>query len=175
MTKGLGIGDAMFGETTGELLKPGVTRQDLEVIERRGQTGPDPFGDVFQDTCSGQRALEQRNVRGDAGRGTSGGEAQEEQGGEPQRQDPSNVQSTWHVPAPPPPVLKQAAFSKAKPRIKRALPSPMLKQAAFTKAKPSMKRGMSLRRSAPASSGRLRVASLATAAELAAVRHNLLH
>eukprot|EP00929_Paragymnodinium_shiwhaense_P003681 TRINITY_DN104298_c0_g1_i1.p1 TRINITY_DN104298_c0_g1~~TRINITY_DN104298_c0_g1_i1.p1 ORF type:complete len:513 (+),score=169.18 TRINITY_DN104298_c0_g1_i1:111-1649(+) len=52
MTKGLGVGTAMLGEATGDLVKPGMTRQQLEAIEaRKGQPfdGPDPFGDVFKE------------------------------------------------------------------------------------------------------------------------------
>lgn len=49
MTKGVGVGTEMFGETKGELVKPGMTRADLEAIEKRGFEGPDPFGDVFNE------------------------------------------------------------------------------------------------------------------------------
>jgi len=51
MTKGMGIGTEMFGEATGELIKPGVTKKDLEEIEKRGvPDGPDPFGEVFRES-----------------------------------------------------------------------------------------------------------------------------
>lgn len=60
MTKGLGIGTAMFGEATGEMLKPGMTRKDLEEIERGDRnSGPDPFGDVFCESSSGRAAVAQ--------------------------------------------------------------------------------------------------------------------
>lgn len=50
MTKGLGVGTEMFGEATGELVKPGMTRTDVEAMEARGlRDGPDPFGDVFKE------------------------------------------------------------------------------------------------------------------------------
>lgn len=50
MTKGVGVNKELFGETTGELVKPGMTRADLEAIEKRGVgDGPDPFGDVFKE------------------------------------------------------------------------------------------------------------------------------
>lgn len=48
MTKGVGIGTQIFGEATGELMKPGMTKADLEALEKRGpQQGPDPFGEIF--------------------------------------------------------------------------------------------------------------------------------
>lgn len=56
MTKGCGIGVEMFGETKGDLVKPGLTKAQLEEIEsRKGQVleGPDPFGDVFAESKSG--------------------------------------------------------------------------------------------------------------------------
>lgn len=44
----------MFGEAGkdgDELVKPGMTKRDLEEIEKRGVgDGPDPFGDVFNNT-----------------------------------------------------------------------------------------------------------------------------
>lgn len=50
MTKGLGVNEEIFGETTGDLVKPGMTRADLEAIEAKiGQRSdsPDPFADFF--------------------------------------------------------------------------------------------------------------------------------
>lgn len=54
MTKGLGIGTAILGEATGELMKPGLTKSDLERIEKEGPAlgGPDPFGDLFRESKS---------------------------------------------------------------------------------------------------------------------------
>lgn len=50
MTKGVGVNTEMFGETSGDLVKPGMTRRDMDEIERRGiPDGPDPFGDVFKE------------------------------------------------------------------------------------------------------------------------------
>lgn len=52
MTKGVGVGTKLLGEIgTGdsELVKPGMTRADLAAIETRGFSGPDPFGDVFNE------------------------------------------------------------------------------------------------------------------------------
>lgn len=50
MTKGLGVGVEMFGEATGDLVKPGLTKQDVEALEKRGAgEGADPFGDVFKE------------------------------------------------------------------------------------------------------------------------------
>jgi len=50
MTKGLGIGTEFFGETKGDLVKPGMTQADLEALEKRGlDHGPDPFGEVFKE------------------------------------------------------------------------------------------------------------------------------
>jgi len=59
MTKGLGVGTEMFGEATGELLKPGLTRTDLEELERTGckDLGYDPFGQVFCESSGGSRAI----------------------------------------------------------------------------------------------------------------------
>jgi len=55
MTKGVGVGTEMFGKSAeigskDEIVKPGITREDLERIETRGLgDGPDPFGDVFKE------------------------------------------------------------------------------------------------------------------------------
>jgi hypothetical protein len=49
MTKGVGIGTEMLGEATGELMKPGMTRAQLEELEKTPLSGPDPFGDVFRE------------------------------------------------------------------------------------------------------------------------------
>jgi len=58
MTMGLGAGTAILGESTGELVKPGMTREDLERIETHGPDNdvPDPFGDFFRTTKSGRSA-----------------------------------------------------------------------------------------------------------------------
>lgn len=56
MTKGLGVGAEMFGKQgTGkdELLKPGLTRGDLEELERRpNDLSSDPFAEVFREMQS---------------------------------------------------------------------------------------------------------------------------
>jgi len=58
MTKGLGIGTQMLGEATGELVKPGLTKTELEQIEARGPSHePDPFADVFSESSGGREAL----------------------------------------------------------------------------------------------------------------------
>lgn len=54
MTKGVGVGTEIFGkksdEPGSELVKPGITRADLDKIHERGLgDGPDPFGDVFKE------------------------------------------------------------------------------------------------------------------------------
>merc|ERR1719162_963776 len=49
MSRGLGINEELFGETTGDLMKPGLTKADLERIENSLPEGPDPFGDVFRE------------------------------------------------------------------------------------------------------------------------------
>jgi len=52
MTKGLGVGTQMFGEATGDLMKPGMTRADLEALEKKTSEGsgePDPFAEVFNE------------------------------------------------------------------------------------------------------------------------------
>jgi len=60
MTKGLGIGTTMFGEATGELLKPGLTKSRLEEIERQApdKVEHDPFGQVFCESSAGRAAVE---------------------------------------------------------------------------------------------------------------------
>merc|ERR1712083_146473 len=35
MTRGVGINKEMFGETTGDMVKPGITKSDLERIEQK--------------------------------------------------------------------------------------------------------------------------------------------
>eukprot|EP00927_Polykrikos_kofoidii_P071857 TRINITY_DN68055_c0_g1_i1.p1 TRINITY_DN68055_c0_g1~~TRINITY_DN68055_c0_g1_i1.p1 ORF type:complete len:455 (+),score=115.58 TRINITY_DN68055_c0_g1_i1:80-1444(+) len=87
MTKGMGIGIAMFGEGTGELLKPGLTRKDLEAIEKRGLTGPDPFGEIFGETSSGRAALEQRK-QGEAPEEANNEDVEDEVADEDATQDP---------------------------------------------------------------------------------------
>eukprot|EP00971_Amphidinium_carterae_P195565 3880865-Amphidinium_carterae.1 len=61
MTKGFGVGVAILGESTGELVKPGMTKSDLERIESdsklKPQGGHDPFADFFAETSSGATAL----------------------------------------------------------------------------------------------------------------------
>lgn len=53
MTKGVGIGVQMLGESTGELMKPGLTRQELDYIEKRGgPSGPDPFGEIWREKAA---------------------------------------------------------------------------------------------------------------------------
>lgn len=48
MTKGLGVNTDIFGHCTGELMKPGMTKSDLEALEKKGfLDGPDPFGEIF--------------------------------------------------------------------------------------------------------------------------------
>lgn len=64
MTKGFGVGAAILGESTGELVKPGMTRADLERIETHGPSRdvPDPFGDFFRSTESGRSATIQQGA-----------------------------------------------------------------------------------------------------------------
>jgi len=60
MTKGFGVGVAILGESTGELVKPGMTKTDLERIESDSKIKPkgdDPFADIFAETSSGAAAL----------------------------------------------------------------------------------------------------------------------
>lgn len=48
MTKGCGINTEMFGETKGDMLKPGLTRDDLEKLERAVRSdSPDPMRDFL--------------------------------------------------------------------------------------------------------------------------------
>eukprot|EP00928_Gymnodinium_smaydae_P018933 TRINITY_DN17215_c0_g2_i1.p2 TRINITY_DN17215_c0_g2~~TRINITY_DN17215_c0_g2_i1.p2 ORF type:complete len:322 (+),score=57.11 TRINITY_DN17215_c0_g2_i1:85-1050(+) len=68
MTKGVGIGNEMFGETKGDLVKPGMTKADLERIEQQGPCfdGPDPFGDVFREKAGDGDAAGGTAESGDA-------------------------------------------------------------------------------------------------------------
>merc|ERR1712151_358034 len=56
MTRGLGVNTEIFGESKGNLIKPGMYEEDLERIEAmKGNPlgdGPDPFGDVFAERKS---------------------------------------------------------------------------------------------------------------------------
>lgn len=53
MTKGIGVGTALLGEATGDLVKPGMTKAQYEEIQTRGVSdGPDPFGDIFRERSS---------------------------------------------------------------------------------------------------------------------------
>lgn len=49
MTKGLGIGEQILGQSKGDLVKPGMTQADLDAAERRVAEGPDPFGEIFRE------------------------------------------------------------------------------------------------------------------------------
>lgn len=108
MTKGVGVGVQMFGEATGELMKPGLTRADLERIEKVGVgDGPDPFGDFFQ------------------GRGTGGGGVQA---------DPPQQQPNPHRRAPLPDqdsVAGSALGPGGSPRVAFGGPPPAHQQQAM--------------------------------------------
>jgi len=56
MTRGLGVNKEFFGESKGNLVKPGMYEEDIARIEaRKGNPlgdGPDPFGDVFAERNS---------------------------------------------------------------------------------------------------------------------------
>eukprot|EP00927_Polykrikos_kofoidii_P002909 TRINITY_DN11161_c0_g1_i1.p1 TRINITY_DN11161_c0_g1~~TRINITY_DN11161_c0_g1_i1.p1 ORF type:complete len:188 (+),score=16.76 TRINITY_DN11161_c0_g1_i1:145-708(+) len=50
MTKGCGVNKEIFGETRGDLVKPGLTKADLEALEKKVRSdSPDPLGDFFHD------------------------------------------------------------------------------------------------------------------------------
>jgi len=71
MTKGVGVNKDFFGETSGNLLKPGLTAEALAKIEASGNPlgdGPDPFGDVFSE----KRSVEASGGGGGAGAGGGG-------------------------------------------------------------------------------------------------------
>jgi len=57
MTRGLGVNKDLFGESKGNLVKPGMYQEDIDRIEaRKGNPlgdGPDPFGDVFAERKAG--------------------------------------------------------------------------------------------------------------------------
>jgi hypothetical protein len=57
MTKGLGVNKDFFGESKGNLVKPGMYEEDIAKIEeKKGNPlgdGPDPFGDVFAERKTG--------------------------------------------------------------------------------------------------------------------------
>lgn len=76
MTKGVGIGTKMLGEATGELLKPGLTRQALETLEKEGvrDLGKDPFGMIFRESAGGSSAISKLESAGPSGRGPADGE-----------------------------------------------------------------------------------------------------
>merc|ERR1719261_2030308 len=56
MTRGVGVNKEFFGETKGNLVKPGMYEEDLAKIEAmKGNplgSGPDPFGDVFKEVTA---------------------------------------------------------------------------------------------------------------------------
>merc|ERR1712151_1318426 len=60
MTRGVGVNTEIFGESKGNLVKPGMYEEDLAKIEAmKGNPlgdGPDPFGDVFNERKSGSEA-----------------------------------------------------------------------------------------------------------------------
>jgi len=57
MTRGLGVNKEIFGESKGNLIKPGMYQEDMDRIEaRKGNPlgdGPDPLGDVFAERAAG--------------------------------------------------------------------------------------------------------------------------
>jgi len=55
-SRGVGVNKELFGEVTGDLMKPGMTKADLERLEKSLPTGPDPFGDVFREGKGGGKA-----------------------------------------------------------------------------------------------------------------------
>mmetsp|Transcript_113757 Transcript_113757/g.178998 ORF Transcript_113757/g.178998 Transcript_113757/m.178998 type:complete len:242 (+) Transcript_113757:49-774(+) len=57
MTKGVGINQNMFGETKGDMIKPGMTRADLDMLEKKvcHSSGYDPLAD-FMNESSGPRS-----------------------------------------------------------------------------------------------------------------------
>jgi len=66
MTKGCGIGKRMFGEAgqgDDELLKPGMTRGQLEKIEQSKMDDNDPFADVFRE-AQGKKASDVKATQG---------------------------------------------------------------------------------------------------------------
>lgn len=64
MTKGFGIGTEMFGESKGDLVKPGMTQRDFDELRQRGPArGGDPFAEVFNESMGGGARL----AVGDAG------------------------------------------------------------------------------------------------------------
>lgn len=62
-SRGLGVNKELFGEVTGDLMKPGLTKADLERIENSLPEGPDPFGDVFREGGSDGKVGKGRNGR----------------------------------------------------------------------------------------------------------------
>jgi len=57
MTRGVGVNQTLFGESKGNLVKPGMYEDDLKRIEAmKGNPlgdGPDPFGEVFAERKKG--------------------------------------------------------------------------------------------------------------------------
>lgn len=53
MTQGVGINQQVFGETRGDLVKPGMTQADLDRLESKVRSrSPDPMGDFFNQKSS---------------------------------------------------------------------------------------------------------------------------
>jgi hypothetical protein len=63
-TRGIGINEEIFGETRGDLMKPGLTKADMERLEKAVPTGPDPFGDVFREAAGAPAAPSQGVMAG---------------------------------------------------------------------------------------------------------------
>jgi hypothetical protein len=60
MTKGLGVGTEMFGETKGDLLKPGMTQADLDAAEKRTlDDSADPFAEIWKERQAPGAAMTQ--------------------------------------------------------------------------------------------------------------------
>lgn len=55
MTKGVGVNEEVFGETRGDLVKPGMTRADLDRLEQtvRGADESDPMWAMFNERSPG--------------------------------------------------------------------------------------------------------------------------
>jgi len=58
-SRGIGINKEIFGETRGDLMKPGLTKADMERLKTAVPTGPDPFGDVFREAAGSSPAPNQ--------------------------------------------------------------------------------------------------------------------
>mmetsp|Transcript_6836 Transcript_6836/g.12725 ORF Transcript_6836/g.12725 Transcript_6836/m.12725 type:complete len:660 (-) Transcript_6836:85-2064(-) len=114
MSRGIGVNKEFFGEVKGDLMKPGLTKADLERLEKTKPSGPDPFGDVFRENVK----LEDKKEA--AASATAPAEpAASPDAAEAKAEAKAKVTPPWRrseeAPAPPPGTLGKAALSAPPP------------------------------------------------------------